>query len=89
MWYLMQPANQTFLNSLSMAKLGGLVNLVGIPTYDFLSYNPHVARLKELIILNCRRSNQFLKNCVEHLKNNLPLDKIITHKYKLDDIRKL
>ena len=80
---------QTFLNSLSMAKLGGLVNLVGIPTYDFLSYNPHVARLKELTILNCRRSNQFLKIAYETFKkNNLPLDKIITHKYKLDDIQK-
>lgn len=80
---------QTFLNSLSLAKLGGIVNLVGIPTYDFLSYNPHVARLKELTILNCRRSNQFLKIAYEAFKkNNLPLKKIITHKYKLVDIQK-
>ena len=74
---------------MSMAKVDGLVNLVGIPTYDFLSYNPHVARLKELTILNCRRSNQFLKIAYDKFKkNNLPLDKIITHKYKLDDIQK-
>ena len=80
---------QTFLNSLKLAKLGGIVNLVGIPTYDFLSYNPHISRLKELTILNCRRSNQFLKIAYETFKiNNLPFEKIITHKYNLNNIQK-
>ncbi len=79
----------TFLKSLDLSKSLGKVIIVGIPTYDFLEYNPHVARLKEITILNCRRSNNLLKISYDIFKKyNLPFKKIITHKFKINDIQK-
>jgi len=78
----------TFLNSLDLCKNLAKLVIVGIPTYDFLEYNPHVARVKEILILNCRRSNNLLHTSYEIFKQyGLPLNKIITHKYDLNDIQ--
>eukprot|EP00913_Durusdinium_trenchii_P005737 g5352.t1 len=55
---------------ISLKKVAGLaaqVVLVGIPEVDFLQYNPHVARTKELSILNARRANQTLQACLNLL----------------------
>ena len=64
---------------------GGIVSLVGIPTYDYLQYNPHKARIKELIICNVRRSNQTLQTCLELItKTNM---NFITHNFPIDNIQ--
>lgn len=78
----------TFLNSLDLSRNLAKLVVVGIPTYDFLEYNPHVARIKEILILNCRRSNNLLHTSYEIFKQyKLPLNKIITHKFDLSDIQ--
>ncbi|MDB9765361.1 alcohol dehydrogenase catalytic domain-containing protein [Candidatus Pelagibacter sp.] len=78
----------TFLNSLNLAFSSGKVIVVGIPTYDFLEYNPHVARIKELSIINCRRSNNLLHISYDLFKKyNLPFSKIISHNYDISKIQ--
>lgn len=44
-------------------RVGGIVILVGIPEVDYIMYNPHKARVKEVTILNVRRSNLDMKTC--------------------------
>ena len=72
--------------SFDLARKGGCVSLVGIPTVDFIDYNPHKSRIKELIVYNVRRSNQTLQSCHDVFAKT-KLD-IITHKLKIDDIQK-
>jgi L-iditol 2-dehydrogenase len=81
--------SNTFNQALILAKSGGFFCLVGIPVYDTLEYNPHVARIKELTIVNTRRSNNFLHKSYEiFLEKKLPFSKIITHRFELNDIQK-
>jgi L-iditol 2-dehydrogenase len=68
-----------------VAGKGGIVSLVGIPTFDYLQYNPHKARLKELTIFNVRRSNQTLQECNDiFYKTNL---NIVTHEFDIENIQ--
>ena len=72
---------------LRIAAAAGKVVLIGIPQADFLSFNPHVARMKELKILNVRRSNQTLAHCYHlYLKDRVPLEKMVTHRFPLEAI---
>ena len=71
--FLMQRGKNTlkFLDlSRNLATCSGWYS-----TYDFLEYNPHVARIKEILILNCRRSNNLLHTSYEIFKQyKLPLN---------------
>ena len=70
------------------ARPGGKVVLVGIPTYDFLHYNPHVARTKELTIFNVRRSRHTLEESLRLLRSrHLPLANLVTHRWPMDSIQ--
>lgn len=73
-----------------VAAPGGKVVLIGIPTYDFLQYNPHKARIKELTVFNVRRSNQALHTCHDIVKRGeINVKNMITHRSKLEDIQKI
>ena len=70
------------------AAPGGRVVLVGIPTYDYLQYNPHVSRLKELSIINVRRSNVSLERCLAlFVSRGLPLASLVSHIWPLEKIQ--
>jgi len=64
--------------------------VVGIPeTEDFIKINPHKLRIKEIDILNIRRSNvkfNRMQNII--IKNSIPIDKLVTHYFKIDNIQK-
>lgn len=73
------------------AAVNGILALVGIPEVDFLHYNPHLARVKELLILNVRRSNQTLDACLTIL-SDLPevaskCKRLISHEFPLSKIQ--
>ena len=77
---------ETFDKSIKIAGKSGRIALVGIPTYDHLDYNPHKSRIKELSIINCRRSNQTIHSCNKLLAHPLyNTDKILTHKFTIED----
>jgi len=76
----------TVHNCFKIVAPKGKIILIGIPTYDYLEYNPHAARIKELSIFNVRRSNQTLHLCRNMLKGQSILS-MVTHRFKLDDIQ--
>jgi L-iditol 2-dehydrogenase len=76
----------TVNNCFKVTRSGGSIVLVGIPTYDYLEYNPHIARIKELSVFNVRRSNQTLHLCKDIYKPG-DLEDMITHKFDLSEIQ--
>ena len=80
---------ETFDSAFLCAGPSGRVALVGIPTYDFIDYNPHKTRIKEVTLFNCRRSNQTLHKCAEvHSHKLYTTEGIVTHRFSLEDAQK-
>lgn len=73
---------------INVASVNGKVALIGIPEADFVSYNPHKMRTKELTIKNVRRSNQTLDDCVNHYTGDTEIEGIVSHEFKFEDIQK-
>jgi len=71
-----------------LVSVGGTIGLIGIPTHDFINYNPHRLRTKEIRIQNVRRSNQTMNNCVKLFSNDFELEKIVTHSFDFKDVQK-
>lgn len=71
-----------------LVSVGGTIGLIGIPTTDFIQYNPHRLRTKEISIQNVRRSNQTMHDCVKLFSNDFELEKMITHSFDLKDVQK-
>ncbi|HMS22635.1 MAG TPA: alcohol dehydrogenase catalytic domain-containing protein [Candidatus Levybacteria bacterium] len=67
-----------------IVKTSGTIALVGIPDVDFINYNPHKLRTKEVTIKNIRRSNQTLGDCVKMFSNDKNLEKLITHTFRFE-----
>jgi L-iditol 2-dehydrogenase len=79
---------QSVHDCFDVVRPGGKVVLVGIPTYEFLHYNPHVARTKELTIFNVRRSRHTLEESLRLLRSrHLPLANLVTHRWPMDSIQ--
>ena len=82
---------ESFNSCVNISSINGTVALVGIPEVDFLNFNPHKARTKEISIINVRRSNQCLETCLKLLDENKYIaescKKIITHKIPLKNIQ--
>lgn len=74
---------------LKSCEKSGKVCLVGIPTEDYVPFNPHVMRTKELQLVNVRRSNQTLNECLSIVDSELQdsLEKMVTHKFELENIQ--
>lgn len=76
------------ISPILLNNLGKMV-IVGIPTVDYLPINPHKFRIKEIELINVRRSNIKMLSVLEFFyENKLNLKKYETHKYKLTEIQK-
>ena len=73
---------------INVAAVNGKVALIGIPESDFVSYNPHRMRTKELTIKNVRRSNQTLDDCVKNYTGDEEIEGIVTHEFDFENIQK-
>ena len=71
-----------------VVSVDGIIGLIGIPTEDYINYNPHRLRTKEIRIQNVRRSNQTIHDCVKLFSDDLELGKLITHSFDLKDVQK-
>jgi threonine dehydrogenase-like Zn-dependent dehydrogenase len=68
--------------------ISGTIGLIGIPTTDYIEYNPHKLRTKEVILQNVRRANQTLHDCVKLYSQNSDIEKIVTHEFRFEEIQK-
>lgn len=73
---------------INISAVNGRVALIGIPEADWVSYNPHRMRTKELTIKNVRRSNQTLDDCVINYTDDTTFEKIVTHRFEFENIQK-
>ena len=82
--------NQSFDYGIKAINKCGKYIVVGIPeTEDFIKINPHKLRIKEIDILNIRRSNVKFNRMQEIIVNrSIPIDKLVTHYFKIEDIQK-
>ena len=82
--------NESFDYGIKAISKSGKYIVVGIPeTEDFIRINPHKLRIKEIDILNVRRSNvKFARMQNIIIKNSTPIDKLVTHYFKIDNIQK-
>ena len=82
---------ESFNSSIKVSAINGVLALVGIPEVDHLEFNAHQARTKELLIINVRRSNQCLEECLKLIEESPSITKdceqIITHKMPLENIQ--
>jgi len=70
------------------ADKGGTVVLVGVPETDFVRYNPHISRIKELNVYNCRRANRALSLALElFLSDKVSFKGMVTHMFSLEKIQ--
>ena len=76
------------LTPILLNNLGKMI-IIGIPIVDYLKVNPHQLRLKEIELINVRRSNIKMSKVLKFFyEKKLNLKKYETHKYKLIDIQK-
>jgi threonine dehydrogenase-like Zn-dependent dehydrogenase len=72
------------------ARAGGTIAVIGIMDEDLTPVNLHVARRKELVILNVRRSNGELHACIRLLASRrVDLRPMVTHQGGLGDAERL
>jgi len=81
--------NESFDYGIKAINKSGKYIIVGIPeTEDYIRINPHKSRIKEIDILNIRRSNvkfNRMQNII--LKYSIPINKLVTHYFKIEDIQ--
>lgn len=80
-------SNESIHGCIDVVAAAGTIGLIGIPTEDFITYNPHKLRTKEVTVKNIRRSNQTLEGCVKLYKTDDSIEQIVTHEFSLEDIQ--
>ena len=81
--------NESFDYGIKAISKSGKYIVVGIPeTEDFIKINPHKLRIKEIDIINVRRSNvnfERMQNII--INKSIPIEKLVTHYFSLENIQ--
>jgi L-iditol 2-dehydrogenase len=77
-------ALQTINMSIAIARLGGRVVLIGIPSDQELNVDIHTAMAKELNIQTVKRSNHNAHGAIELMESGRIGDQIVTHRLPLE-----
>ena len=72
---------------LKVASTNSKMGIIGIPEVDYLRYNPHKMRTKEMKLYNVRRSNRTLQNCVDMYTDDVTIDRLVSHRFELENIQ--
>ncbi len=72
-------------NALDLIKPGGLIVLIGIPSFDYWKFSADKIRRKEIVLINIRRQN----HCVQKAIDNIAVEKInvkrmTTHRFSFE-----
>jgi len=69
-------------NSLQILKPGGKLLIIGIPEFDYWTFNADLIRRKEITIINVRRQNQCFEKAVDLIdKKVIDAKSFITHQF--------
>jgi len=73
--------------AVSLLKPGGMLLIVGIPSFDRWSFDVDDLRRKEITVKNVRRQNEMAEKTVEMItKGKIIPDRMLTHTYELERI---
>jgi L-iditol 2-dehydrogenase len=74
--------------AVELLKPGGQLIVIGIPEEDYIEYNAHMMRRKEISIQNVRRQNEKVEEALNLVGDGqLNLEGFISHKFKIDQIQ--
>ena len=74
--------------AISLLKPGGQLIVIGIPEEDFIKFDAHNMRRKEISVQNVRRQNEKVEETLKLVANGqINLDGFITHKYNINNIQ--
>jgi L-iditol 2-dehydrogenase len=75
--------------AIDLLKPGGHLIVIGIPEEDFIEYDAHNMRRKEICVQNVRRQNEMYDDALDLLgKGKINVDRFISHNFKIDQIQK-
>lgn len=75
---------QTFGWVFEAGRIGGKVMLIGIPPEEFVGFNPHSLRRREMLVHNVRRSNRALHPCIRLVERKaITIAPLATHHFPL------
>jgi L-iditol 2-dehydrogenase len=77
-------ADQSVNQAVEMARYGGRVVLVGIPSNDLMTMKHSTARRKGLTLIMSRRMKHTYPRAI-HLAEDVPLDDLVSHQFSLTD----
>jgi L-iditol 2-dehydrogenase len=77
-------ALETINMSIAIARLGGRVVLIGIPSEQELNLDIHMAMAKELNIQTVKRSNHNAHGAIELMQSGRIGEQIVTHRLPLE-----
>jgi L-iditol 2-dehydrogenase len=75
--------------AVGLLKPGGKLMIVGIPETDFVTFDAHKLRRKELVIQNVRRQNDCIPAAIDLIARiKSDLDFMVTHSFRLEEAQK-
>ncbi|MBI1788513.1 MAG: zinc-binding dehydrogenase, partial [Acidobacteria bacterium] len=77
-------APETINGSMAVARLGGQVVLIGIPSQTHPVVDLHTAMAKEINLQTVKRSNHNAHGAIELLQAGRITDRMVTHRYPLE-----
>lgn len=77
-------ALETINTSIAIARLGGRVVLIGIPSEKDLNIDVHTAMAKELNIQTVKRSNHNAHGAIELIESGRISDRLVSHRLPLE-----
>jgi Threonine dehydrogenase and related Zn-dependent dehydrogenases len=69
-------------------KPGGKLILTGIPPEGKYLFDMDLMRRKEITIINVRRQNHCVEKSIELIKNGLPVEKMVSHRFTPENTQK-
>jgi L-iditol 2-dehydrogenase len=86
--YECSGSEEAVLQGMGLLKPGGSLVLVGIPTADTIPFPVHDMRRNEITVVSIRRQAHCTAKALDELqRKHINLDALVTHRFRLDQIR--
>ncbi len=74
--------------AISLLKPGGQLIVIGIPEEDYIKFDAHNMRRKEISVQNVRRQNEMVEKALQYVGDGrIIIDDFITHKFNINNIQ--